>query len=59
MRQEPWTSGAAKTPSTSVVTFLRILTVILTIVAILGATALFWIVGWHTLLLLSGGAFAL
>jgi hypothetical protein len=58
MRQEPWTSDAAKTPSTSVVTLLRILTVILTIVAVLGASALFWIVGWHSLLLLSAGAFA-
>jgi hypothetical protein len=38
------------------ITFLRVLTVILTAISVIFATVLFYTVGWHSLVLLSGGA---
>jgi hypothetical protein len=39
------------------ITFLRILTVTLTAVSVIAASVLFYVIGWHSLVLLSGGAF--
>jgi hypothetical protein len=37
--------------------FLRVLTVGLTAISVIIASVLFWTVDWHSLVLLSGGAF--